>query len=149
LRRVFLIILSLILTFTFTISEATMTNPAPDAPEAATESPSSPATTPPPPDRYECRACGYVYEPDRGDGSNGVAPGTAFTELPDDWRCPVCGARQARFDNIGPIGKASGFEENLKYGLGVNSLTPGAKNLLIFGAMAIAIAFMLSLYGLR
>ncbi len=127
-----------------------MTNPAPDAPEAAMESPSSPDTTPaPPPDRYECRACGYVYEPDRGDGSNGIAPGTAFSELPDTWRCPVCGARQTRFDNIGPVGKASGFEENLKYGLGVNALTPGAKNLLIFGALAIALAFMLSLYGLR
>jgi rubredoxin len=99
-------------------------------------------------DRYECDSCGYVYEPAKGDGKQ-IDPGTAFTDLPTGWRCPVCGARPNRFSNIGPKGKPSGFEENLKYGLGVNVLTPGQKNLLIFGGLALAVLFFLSLYGLR
>lgn len=107
------------------------------------------AIAPPPPDRHECRACGYVYEPSRGDGRSQSTVGKPFEELPPTWRCPVCGGKITQFDNIGPAGKASGFEENLGYGLGVNSLTPGAKNLLIFLGLATAFAFMLSLYGLR
>ena len=40
-------------------------------------------------DRYVCKVCGYVYDPEKGDPSNGVAPGTKFEDLPDDWVCPV------------------------------------------------------------
>ncbi|HEY9835131.1 MAG TPA: rubredoxin [Stenomitos sp.] len=101
------------------------------------------------PNRYECRACGYVYEPSKGDSNRDVPPGTPFEELPKDWRCPVCGARTAQFENIGSSGAPSGFQENLNYGLGVNRLTPGQKNLLIFGALALGFLFFLSLYGLR
>lgn len=99
-------------------------------------------------DQYECAACGYVYEPTKGDNTSNIAPGTAFEELPDSWRCPVCGARKNRFNNLGPKGNPSGFKENLKYGFGVNSLTPGQKNILIFGALALGVLFFLSLYGL-
>ena len=101
------------------------------------------------PPRYECRGCGYVYEPSMGDGNRNIPPGTLFTDLPEDWRCPVCGARQNQFENIGATGAPSGFQENLKYGLGVNTLTPGQKNLLIFGALALGFLFFLSLYGLN
>jgi rubredoxin len=101
------------------------------------------------PDRYECRSCGYVYEPQKGDEKHEIVSGTPFAEIPSTWRCPVCGATKNAFTNIGPAGKASGFEENLKYGLGVNTLTPGQKNLLIFGALALAFLFFMSLYGLR
>uniref|UniRef100_B8HVD5 Rubredoxin n=1 Tax=Cyanothece sp. (strain PCC 7425 / ATCC 29141) TaxID=395961 RepID=B8HVD5_CYAP4 len=100
-------------------------------------------------DRYECRACGYIYEPQRGDDRREVPAGTAFVDLPTGWRCPVCGAPRNQFQNIGPVGQSSGFKENLKYGLGVNSLTPGQKNLLIFGALALGFLFLLSLYGLQ
>ncbi|NJL86508.1 MAG: rubredoxin [Leptolyngbyaceae cyanobacterium SM1_1_3] len=100
-------------------------------------------------DRYECRSCGYVYEPDKGDNKSEVAAKTPFSELPAGWRCPVCGARKPQFENIGPTGKPSGFEENLRYGLGVNTLTPGQKNILIFGALGLGFLFFLSLYGLR
>ena len=41
---------------------------------------------------YECDPCGYVYDPAVGDPDNGIEPGTAFADLPDDWVCPVCGA---------------------------------------------------------
>ena len=53
------------------------------------------------------------------------------------------------FKDIGPRNKPSGFEENLNFGLGVNKLTPGQKNVLIFGGFALAFAFFLSLYSLR
>ena len=43
----------------------------------------------------------------------------------------------AAFRDIGPRAKASGFEENLNYGLGVNRMTPGQKNVLIFGSLAL------------
>jgi rubredoxin len=100
-------------------------------------------------DRYECRACGYVYEPLKGDDSKGIAAGASFQELPAPWRCPVCGAGKPAFKNIGPVGNPSGFKENLSYGFGVNSLTPGQKNLLIFGGLALGFLFFISLYGLR
>jgi hypothetical protein len=65
------------------------------------------------------------------------------------FRCPVCRSPVAAFRDIGPRDKPSGFEENLKFGLGVNVLTPGQKNVLIFGGFALAFAFFLSLYSLR
>ena len=43
------------------------------------------------PVRYECDTCGYIYDPELGDPANGIAPGTAFADLPDDWSCPDCG----------------------------------------------------------
>ncbi|MBD2136983.1 rubredoxin [Anabaena sp. FACHB-1237] len=100
-------------------------------------------------DRYECRACGYVYEPEKGDDKYHIVAGTAFAELPVNWRCPVCSAKKAAFANIGPAGSASGFKENLSYGLGVNTLTPGQKNILIFGMLALGFLFFISLYGLQ
>lgn len=100
-------------------------------------------------DRYECRACGYIYEPEKGDSSGGIPAGTPFEELPVTWRCPVCTARAAAFANIGPSGTASGFKENFGYGLGVNTLTPVQKSLLIFGGLLVAFFTMLSLYGLN
>lgn len=100
-------------------------------------------------DRHECRACGYIYEPSKGDSKSEISPGTPFEDISTNWRCPVCGARKTQFANIGPAGTASGFKENLNYGLGVNRLTPGQKNLLIFGALALGVIFFLSLYGLH
>jgi rubredoxin len=100
-------------------------------------------------DRYECRACGYVYEPEKGDPQNGVLPGIPFDELPATWHCPVCGAKSVAFQNLGPKDNPSGFKENLNYGLGVNRLTPGQKNILIFGALALGVLFFISLYGLQ
>ncbi|WP_008313089.1 rubredoxin [Leptolyngbya sp. PCC 6406] len=100
-------------------------------------------------DQFECRACGYTYEPVKGDDRGKIAAGTAFTDLPPSWRCPVCGAPQKQFSNIGPVGSPSGFKENLRYGFGVNALTPGQKNILIFGALGLGVLFFLSLYGLR
>ena len=40
--------------------------------------------------KYVCSVCGYVYDPEVGDASQGIAPGTPFEDLPDDWHCPHC-----------------------------------------------------------
>ena len=100
--------------------------------------------------RFECRSCGFVYDPEEGVKKVGIEIGTAFSEIdPIRFRCPVCRSKSAAFRDIGPRSKASGFEENLNYGLGVNRMTPGQKNVLIFGSLALAFAFFLSLYSLR
>ena len=48
-------------------------------------------------DKYVCTLCGYVYDPAKGDPDNGVAPGTAFEDLPEDWVCPECGVEKDQF----------------------------------------------------
>lgn len=101
------------------------------------------------PASYECRSCGYVYDPAKGDSQGEIPPGTLFTDLPDDWRCPVCRVRKTQFTNIGAVGAPSGFAQNLDYGFGVNRLTPNQKNLLIFSALGLGFLFFISLYGLH
>ena len=49
-------------------------------------------------ERYRCTVCGYLYDPKDGDPENGVAPGTAFVDLPDDWVCPECGVGKEMFE---------------------------------------------------
>ena len=100
--------------------------------------------------RYECRDCGYVYDPEEGVRKVGISKGTAFLDLdPNTFRCPVCRATTISFKDIGSRDKPSGFEENLNYGFGVNRLTSGQKNVLIFGGLALAVSFFLSLYSLQ
>ncbi len=41
--------------------------------------------------KYVCEPCGYVYDSEEGDVDSGVAAGTAFEDLSEDWVCPVCG----------------------------------------------------------
>lgn len=48
-------------------------------------------------DKYVCDACGYEYDHATGDPDNGIAPGTAFEDLPADWVCPVCGVGKDMF----------------------------------------------------
>ncbi len=51
-------------------------------------------------DKYECQACGYVYDPEKGDPDNGIPAGTSFEALPDDWTCPMCGVGKDMFEKI-------------------------------------------------
>ncbi len=100
--------------------------------------------------RFECRSCGYVYDPKDGEKKLGITSGTSFDDLDTNtFRCPVCRAKIEIFRDIGPRDQPSGFEENLNYGFGVNGLTPGQKNVLIFGGLALAVACFLSLYSLH
>ena len=49
---------------------------------------------------YECTACDYIYDLEKGDPDNGVAPKTAFEDLPDDWVCPSCGMDKDFFEPV-------------------------------------------------
>ncbi len=47
--------------------------------------------------RYICDVCGWVYDTEAGDPDNGVEPGTAFENIPEQWVCPECGAEKDQF----------------------------------------------------
>ena len=48
-------------------------------------------------DKYVCDMCGYIYDPAEGDPDNGVAPGTPWEKVPEDWVCPLCGVGKDQF----------------------------------------------------
>ncbi|MEM2896217.1 MAG: rubredoxin [Candidatus Bathyarchaeia archaeon] len=50
--------------------------------------------------RWECSVCGYIYDEEKGDPKSGVLPNTEFKDLPEDWRCPLCGAEKTQFERI-------------------------------------------------
>ena len=50
--------------------------------------------------KYVCNACGYIYDPAKGDPDNGVPAGTAFADLPADWVCPECGVGKEEFSPL-------------------------------------------------
>lgn len=47
--------------------------------------------------KYVCDICGYVYDEDLGDADNGIAPGTKWEDLPEDFVCPLCGVGKDSF----------------------------------------------------
>ena len=48
--------------------------------------------------RHLCIVCGFVYDEALGDPRSGIAAGTAWADVPDDWRCPVCNVRKSDFE---------------------------------------------------
>lgn len=48
--------------------------------------------------KYICEECDFEYDPARGMPNQGIAPGTAFEDLPEDWECPVCGVDKTEFN---------------------------------------------------
>lgn len=52
------------------------------------------------PARWICTICGEIYDPEKGDPSAGIPPGTPFEDLPDDWKCPVCGTVKSNFKKL-------------------------------------------------
>ncbi len=50
--------------------------------------------------KYKCTVCGFIYDPEVGDPDGGIAPGTPFEEIPNDWSCPVCGAAKDDFEEL-------------------------------------------------
>ncbi|MCL2334868.1 MAG: rubredoxin [Endomicrobia bacterium] len=51
-------------------------------------------------EKWRCTACGYIYDPEKGDPDSAIAPGTAFEDIPADWACPVCGVGKDSFEKI-------------------------------------------------
>ena len=50
--------------------------------------------------KWICVVCEWVYDPAEGDPTQGVAPGTSFDDLPDDWVCPACGVGKEDFSQL-------------------------------------------------
>ena len=48
--------------------------------------------------KWMCVPCGYIYDPQEGDPDNGIAPGTAWEDVPEEWLCPICSASKAEFE---------------------------------------------------
>jgi rubredoxin len=51
-------------------------------------------------EKWECTACGYIYDPQKGDPEHGIAPGTKFEDIPDTWVCPQCGVDKSMFQKL-------------------------------------------------
>jgi len=96
---------------------------------------------------YECKSCGYNYIQAKGDPYYPIAPGIAFSQLPEDWRCPTCGAAKPLFKSKAI--EVAGFAQNQQYGLGGNSLTGGQKSVLIYGTLLFFFFLFLSGYFLQ
>jgi len=50
--------------------------------------------------KYECMMCGWIYDEALGDPDEGIAPGTAWEDIPEDWTCPDCGASKEDFEMV-------------------------------------------------
>lgn len=48
--------------------------------------------------KYVCSVCGFVYDEAKGLPDQGIAPGTKWEDLPDDFVCPMCGVAKEMFD---------------------------------------------------
>jgi len=49
---------------------------------------------------FVCAVCGFVYDEEQGLPDHGIAPGTRWEDIPEDWKCPECGASKAEFEMI-------------------------------------------------
>ncbi len=49
-------------------------------------------------EKWVCVVCGYVYDEEAGDTDSGIAPGTKFEDIPEDWVCPLCGVGKDQFE---------------------------------------------------
>ena len=50
--------------------------------------------------KYYCTVCDWIYDPAIGDSDSGIAPGTRFEDIPDDWACPDCGVTKDMFEKV-------------------------------------------------
>jgi rubredoxin len=52
-----------------------------------------------PEEMFQCQSvnCGYFYDPDKGDRKGKIPKGTSFADLPEEWKCPICGAGKKNF----------------------------------------------------
>lgn len=48
--------------------------------------------------KFVCSACGYIFDEAEGDPDSGIAPGTRWEDIPDEWVCPECGVDKSYFD---------------------------------------------------
>jgi rubredoxin len=48
-------------------------------------------------EKYTCAVCGHIYDPNKGEPIQHISPGREFSDLSDDWQCPICGASKKNF----------------------------------------------------
>ena len=65
--------------------------------------------------KYTCELCGYESDPAVGDPDNGIAPGTPFDKLPEDWVCPVCGLSKEDFTKAQIVEAIKTFIPNFEH----------------------------------
>ena len=49
---------------------------------------------------WRCASCGFIYDEAAGDAEEGLAPGTRWADVPDDWCCPQCGTEKQDFEMV-------------------------------------------------
>ena len=49
---------------------------------------------------WQCIVCGFIYDEAKGSPEEGIAPGTAWADIPEDWECPDCGAANSDFEMV-------------------------------------------------
>ena len=64
--------------------------------------------------KFQCQLCGYVYDESAGDPGSGIAAGTKWEDIPNDWVCPICGAPKDAFDmlELKTVAPAAAVEKN-------------------------------------
>jgi len=50
--------------------------------------------------KYRCKVCDYIYDPEKGDPTQSIQPGTPFEDLPEDWVCPICRVGKDQFEPL-------------------------------------------------
>jgi len=50
--------------------------------------------------KYKCRVCGHIYDPNEGDPKSKIKPGTPFEDIPNDWKCPICGVGKGEYEPL-------------------------------------------------
>lgn len=99
--------------------------------------------------KHKCNNCDWEYDETKGDSfmiGGLIKPGTPFSDLPANWRCPTCRASKDNFKEV--TIEIPGFEVNQSYGFGGNSMTGSQKTGLIFGGLGLFFLLFLAGYGL-
>lgn len=50
--------------------------------------------------KFECVICGFIYDEEKGLPEEGIAPGTSWDDVPEDWECPECGVSKYDFEMV-------------------------------------------------
>ncbi len=50
--------------------------------------------------KWKCKVCGYIYDEAKGIPDANIKEGTTFKDLPDDWKCPLCGVGKDMFEEL-------------------------------------------------
>ncbi|MES9911312.1 MAG: FAD-dependent oxidoreductase [Candidatus Sedimenticola sp. 4PFRAG1] len=84
--------------------------------------------------RWICEACGYIYDEAKGDPDSGLAPGTLYEDIPDDWQCPLCGLTKSDLILLPDPKPMAAVERTKSTSAGNNNCRGGEDYIVIVGA---------------